>query len=86
MHGRVSMWSRPTTTIGVTAELPGLKQRDVEVLLQDGVLPLRGEKRIENESGNKTYSERYYGRFERQIALDATSMRAPFTRRSAMVC
>jgi HSP20 family protein len=54
----------------VTAELPGLEERDVEVLLQDGVLSVRGEKRIEKESGNKTFSERYYGRFERQIALD----------------
>jgi HSP20 family protein len=54
----------------VTAELPGLEQRDVEVLLQDGVLSVRGEKRIEKESANKTFSERYYGRFERQIALD----------------
>jgi HSP20 family protein len=53
-----------------TAKLPGLEERDVEVLLQDGVLSVRGEKRIEKEAGNKTFSERYYRRFERQIALD----------------
>jgi HSP20 family protein len=54
----------------VTAELPGLEERDVEVFLQDGVLTVRGEKKLEKEAGNRTVSERYYGRFERQFALD----------------
>jgi HSP20 family protein len=54
----------------VTAELPGLEERDVEVLLQDGLLTVRGEKRLESENRNRTYSERFYGRFERQIRLD----------------
>jgi HSP20 family protein len=54
----------------VTAELPGLEERDVEVLLQDGLLTVRGEKKIESENRNRTHSERFYGRFERQISLD----------------
>jgi HSP20 family protein len=54
----------------VTAELPGLEERDVEVLLQDRVLTVRGEKKVEKTAGNRTFRERYYGRFERQIALD----------------
>ena len=54
----------------VTAELPGLEERDVEVLLQDGLLTVRGEKKSESESRNRSYSERFYGRFERQITLD----------------
>src|ERR1700688_1781028 len=54
----------------VTAELPGLEERDVEVLLQDGLLMVRGEKKMESENRNRTYSERVYGRFERQISLD----------------
>lgn len=54
----------------VTAELPGMEERDIEVLLQNGVLTLRGEKKVEKDSGNRTFSERYYGRFERQISLD----------------
>jgi HSP20 family protein len=54
----------------VTAELPGLEEGDVEVLLHDGLLTLRGEKKLETESRNRSYSERFYGRFERQIALD----------------
>lgn len=54
----------------VTAELPGLEERDVEVLLHEGLLTVRGEKRLETEAKNRTYTERFYGRFERQIALD----------------
>jgi HSP20 family protein len=54
----------------ITAELPGLEERDVEVLLQDGVLTVRGEKKLETEARNRSYSERFYGRFERQISLD----------------
>ncbi len=54
----------------VTAELPGLEEGDVEVLLQDGLLTLRGEKKHETESRNRSYRERFYGRFERQITLD----------------
>ena len=54
----------------VTAELPGMEERDVEVLLQDGVLTLRGEKKLESELRDRTLSERFYGRFERQLSFD----------------
>jgi HSP20 family protein len=53
----------------VEAELPGMDEKDVEVLLDNGVLTLRGEKRSETEDKNRRVSERYYGRFERQVAL-----------------
>ena len=49
---------------------PGLEERDVEVLLQDGLLTVRGEKKLESENRTRTYSERFHGRFERQITLD----------------
>ncbi|MDW9531678.1 Hsp20 family protein [Sinorhizobium meliloti] len=55
--------------IKVTAELPGLDEKDVELSLSDGVLSLRGEKRAETEDQENQFSERYYGRFERRIAL-----------------
>lgn len=54
----------------VTADIPGLDGRDVEVLFHEGVLTLRGEKQTENESENRTIRERFYGRFERQFALN----------------
>jgi HSP20 family protein len=55
----------------VEAELPGLEQKDVEVLLSDDVLTIRGEKRIDQEDAKRHYSERYFGQFERQIPLSA---------------
>jgi HSP20 family protein len=54
----------------VTAELPGMEEHEVEVLLQDGMLTIRGEKKLENQSENRTFSERFYGRFERQLSFD----------------
>ena len=55
--------------ITVTAEIPGLEEKDIEVFLNDGVLTLKGEKRSETEDREKQFSERYYGRFERRIPL-----------------
>jgi HSP20 family protein len=57
--------------IKVQAELPGLEEKDVELLLNDGVLTIRGEKKSEIEDKERQLSERFYGRFERQIPLDA---------------
>jgi HSP20 family protein len=55
--------------IRITAEVPGMSEKDVELLLEDGVLTLRGERKSETEDKDRGYSERYYGRFERRIAL-----------------
>jgi HSP20 family protein len=55
--------------IRITAEVPGMSEKDVELLIEDGVLTLRGEKNSETEDKDRGYSERYYGRFERRIAL-----------------
>jgi len=55
--------------VHVTAELPGMEEKDVELLLEDDLLILRGEKRSEQEDAAKHFSERFYGRFERRIRL-----------------
>ena len=55
--------------VRVSAELPGLHEKDVEVLMSDGVLTIRGEKRSEVQDKDRQFSERYYGRFERRIPL-----------------
>jgi HSP20 family protein len=55
--------------IRVTAEVPGLEEKDIEVLLEDGVLTLKGEKRSETEDKDRQFTERFYGRFERRIPL-----------------
>jgi len=55
--------------VRVTAELPGLGEEDIDIMLEDGALTLRGEKRSEVEDKDRGYSERSYGRFERRIGL-----------------
>ncbi|MFC4727661.1 Hsp20/alpha crystallin family protein [Coralloluteibacterium thermophilus] len=57
--------------IVVSAELPGMGDKDVEVLVEDQTLILRGERRIEQQDNPRRVSERYYGRFERRVPLDA---------------
>jgi HSP20 family protein len=56
--------------IKVTAELPGLEEKDVHVELANGVLAIAGEKRTETEDKDQRFSERSYGRFERRIAVE----------------
>jgi HSP20 family protein len=54
----------------VSAELPGMTEKDVEVEIANGVLTIRGEKKAEHNGEGKYFTERYYGAFERQIPLD----------------
>jgi HSP20 family protein len=57
-------------TMTITAELPGMTEKNVQVEIANGVLTIRGEKKAERYGEGKYFSERYYGAFERQIALD----------------
>jgi HSP20 family protein len=69
--------------IRVTAELAGLNEKDVDILVEDGVLTIRGEKKAEVEDKERGYSERSYGLFERRIGLprgiERDKARAAFT-------
>jgi HSP20 family protein len=55
----------------ISAELPGLDAKDIEVSVSGDRLVLKGEKRQEQEQKNKNYhlSERTYGSFERSFEL-----------------
>lgn len=55
--------------VRVAAELPGLEEKDIEVLLEGDVLTIRGEKHAEIKDNDRHFTERSYGRFERRIAL-----------------
>ena len=57
--------------IEVTAELPGLEEKDVQINLSDNLLTIRGEKKAEKEQKDKNYRlvERSYGSFERTLEL-----------------
>ena len=57
----------------VTAELPGLSEKDIQLNLRENTLTISGEKKSErNEAqGGRRYSERSFGRFERSIPFPA---------------
>ncbi|MBB2202124.1 Hsp20/alpha crystallin family protein [Gluconacetobacter tumulisoli] len=57
------------TEIRVTAELPGLTEKDITLSVDNGVMCLCGERRQESEDAASGYSERRYGRFERRFTL-----------------
>ena len=55
----------------IFADLPGVDPQDVEVLMDKGILSIRGERRSEMDTQNGRYSriERRYGMFHRRFAL-----------------
>jgi HSP20 family protein len=55
----------------ITAELPGMEEKDVEVLLTGNSLTIKGEKKEETEEKGKSFyhMERSYGSFHRTIPL-----------------
>jgi HSP20 family protein len=59
------------TDLRVVAELPGVKEQDIEVSLDDNVLSLRAEKKAErkDERENTHFTERSYGMFQRSLQL-----------------
>ena len=56
-----------TKDVKITAELPGLDEKDVELTLRDGILTLKGEKKTETDGPQ--YSERWHGSFQRSLQL-----------------
>ncbi len=59
--------------IQVTAELPGMEEKDIEVSIEEDLLTVKGEKKQEREEKKKTcyFSERSFGRFQRVVQLPA---------------
>ena len=68
----------------VTAEVPGLDAKGLEVTLRNGNLVIKGEKQEETKEESKDYHlhERHFGSFERAFALpegiDADKIEASF--------
>ncbi|MCX7699197.1 MAG: Hsp20/alpha crystallin family protein [Candidatus Goldbacteria bacterium] len=59
------------------ADIPGLKQDDIKVEVDDGVLKIYGERKHEKKEEDKDkkyhYYERSYGAFERRFVLPSDS-------------
>ena len=55
----------------ITAELPGMDEKNIEVKLVNGSLMIKGEKQQEKEEKKKDYylHERHFGAFERRFAI-----------------
>lgn len=58
----------------LTAELPGLDEKNVEVKVANGVLTIKGEKQEDKEEKNKDFHmrERRFGSFERALRIPET--------------
>ena len=55
----------------VTAELPGMDPKDVDVTFSEGILTVKGEKKHEKEDKGENYHriERRYGSFHRSFRI-----------------
>jgi HSP20 family protein len=58
-------------SLTVTAELPGVDKKDVQIEVRDNILTIKGEKRSEKreEKDNWHCVERSYGSFTRRVML-----------------
>jgi HSP20 family protein len=71
-------------TFTVEAELPGIDPKDIDVAVDEGVLTLRGERKLEREVKEENYYrvERAYGMFQRAVRLpsdiDAEKVKAEY--------
>ena len=60
--------------LSFTVDLPGMKQEDIDVHLENGTLTIKGQRKFEHEENKKGYHriERSYGSFSRAFALPDT--------------
>jgi HSP20 family protein len=76
--------SETDNEIRITAELPGLQEKDVDLTLRDDVLTIRGEAKTEREEKKQDYHvmERARGTFVRALhlpfSIDANRVQAAF--------
>jgi HSP20 family protein len=59
----------------IHADVPGVDPKDIEVSMEDGVLTISGERKVEEreESAGWTRTERHTGRFLRRFTLPETA-------------
>lgn len=70
----------------VSAELPGMEEKDIELAIDQNSLVLKGEKKQDHEEKKKNYfySERSYGHFHRTMpvpdGVDKSKVKAKFSK------
>jgi len=90
-RGELSFGKAPAVDIAerekeyeITAELPGIEEKDIDVKFADGMLTIKGEKKEEKEEKKKDYylSERRFGSLQRSFqvpdGVDAEKIEASF--------
>lgn len=63
--------SETESELRIDADLPGVEEKDVDVVITDNVLTIKGEKKAEKEEKKKDFHlvERSYGSFSRSLTL-----------------
>lgn len=66
--------SEDEQNINIEAELPGIQDKDLDISLENNVLTISGERKMENEEKKENFHriERAYGRFTRSFTLPPT--------------
>ncbi len=59
----------------ITADLPGVDPKDIDITMEDGILSIKGERTSENKQENEAYTrvERMSGTFYRRFSLPDTA-------------
>ncbi|HUU38733.1 MAG TPA: Hsp20/alpha crystallin family protein [Candidatus Desulfaltia sp.] len=55
----------------LTAEIPGISEKDIDIKIEDNTLSIHGERKLEKETNEENYHriERAYGSFYRSFSL-----------------
>ena len=70
----VDVYEADDHALVVTAEVPGIDRKDVSITLDDGVLTIAGERKIDSDVNRERWhrSERHYGSFRRSFTVPRT--------------
>jgi HSP20 family protein len=79
-HADLATWAPPVdiyeteNELVLTADLPGLQDKDIDVRVENNMLTIRGERKFENDANQDNYlrAERAYGPFTRSFSLPNT--------------
>jgi HSP20 family protein len=80
LGGRLAEWVAPASEASsddkvyrIAVELPGVKEKDIDITVDDGLVTIKGEKKESREEKGETwyFSERQYGSFSRSFRLPA---------------
>jgi HSP20 family protein len=70
----VDIYETDEHEVVLKAELPEIKREDIQLTFENGVLTLKGERKVDNESKRENFHrvERRYGSFSRSFTLPNT--------------